>query len=80
MLDLSITNAIDIMKIPLNPKSPDFPRLLGTKQAVAASVFATAARIDEAQLRRVQTDKLDELLEAIRRAESEEAISLSPSV
>ena len=68
------------MRLPLNPKSPDFPRLLGTKQAVAASVFSTAARIDEAQLRRVQTDKLDELLEAIRRAELEEAPALEPSV
>ena len=62
------------MKLPLNSKSPDFPRILSTKQAVAASVFSTAARIDEAQLRRAQTDKMGELLEFIRQAEAEESL------
>lgn len=69
------------MEIPLKPSMPDFARIMSTQQAIAASVFATAARIDEAQLRRVQVDKLDELLEVIRQAEAEEtpALSLSPT-
>lgn len=59
------------MKMPLPEDPKDSARLLSTKQAVMASVFATAAKIDENQLKREKTNKLDALIELVRQAEQE---------
>lgn len=65
-MGLSIEKMIEIMKMELHAEDKNFPKLLSTQQAIAASVFSTAARIDENQLRKQAQDKLSEILDLIR--------------
>lgn len=71
MLSLSLERALDIMRIVPDPESKNYNKTLSTQQSTIATVLSTAARIDEARLRREQTDKLDELLSLVREAEAE---------
>lgn len=48
---------------------PNFAKIISTQQSVASSVFSTTARINEANLRRVQSDKMQELLDELRAEE-----------
>lgn len=61
--------AIEIMQIPVDIDMPNFFKLVGTQQSIMTSVFSTTARVDDTNLRRAQTDRLDNLL---RRLKSEE--------
>lgn len=79
LLDLSIERAVDIMSMKGDPNTKEGAKIISTQQAVAASVFSTAARIDETQLRRQQTDKMKDILERIRAEEATQAQMGSPS-
>ena len=69
LLSLSIERVTQIMALKPNPTDKDFAKIMSTQQSIAASVFSTAARIDETQLRRQNADKLDEILEIVRQEE-----------
>lgn len=71
MLTLSLERALDIMRVKPDPESKNYNKTLSTQQSTIATVLSTAARIDEARLRRAQTDKLDELLDLVKAAEAE---------
>lgn len=42
-----------------------FAKLISTQQSIASSVFSTTARVNETNLRKIQRDKLQDLLDAI---------------
>lgn len=55
------------MEIKLDdPDMPNFAKIMSVQQSIASNVFSTTARVNDSNLRRTQTDKLDELLNLIR--------------
>lgn len=76
LLGLSLQRALDTMRIDLkdmDPNDKNFQKIMSTQQSIMSSVFSTAARIDEAKLRARETDKLDEVLDALHREERKAA-------
>lgn len=69
LLGKSIKRVTEIMDLRPETSDPNFARITSTQQAIAASVFSTAARIDETQLRRQNADKIDEILRIVREEE-----------
>lgn len=68
LLDLSFQRALDIMKI--KPGDENFDKQVLTRQAsIIASVLSTTARIDEARLRGRGRDRINELLDEVKRLE-----------
>lgn len=57
-----MTRALDIMRLKPREDNPQFARVISTQQSVIASVFSTTARINEASLKKQQTDKMERLL------------------
>lgn len=58
------------MRVKPDPYMADYPKIISTQQAIVASVFSTAAKVDETALRRRQTDKLSEILDEIRSSQA----------
>ena len=84
LLSLSLQEAMKIMQTDVGIDHPLYAKLASTKQAIMASVFSTAARIDETALRRQNASKLDEILQIVREEElllkGSKTIEAKPSV
>jgi len=78
LLSLSLREATKIMETEVGVDHPLYAKIASTKQAIMASVFSTAARIDETSLRRQNASKLDEILAIVR--EQEEILSVSKTI
>lgn len=65
LLGLSLTSALEVMNLKLDPEDKNFAKLLSTKQSIMSSVFSTTARIDAALMRRQETDEMDAVLLAL---------------
>jgi len=77
---LALQRSLDIMRIDASTLTGDvksLAKVMTEQRAIAAIVLSAQVRIDEAKLRRVDVDKLAELLEEVR---AEEAAELAASL
>lgn len=70
LLGLSLSSALEVMKLTLDPDDKNFAKLLSTKQSIMSSVFSTTARIDAALMRRQETDEMDAVLASFAEEEA----------
>jgi hypothetical protein len=69
LADLAMKRALDIMRLPPNPKNE---KLLTIQAQIIGNVFTTTARTDPTKLKGVASDRVGEVLERIRAEQAEE--------
>ena len=68
--ELALDSAIEIMSLKLDPDHKSFDKLLARKTTISAAVMTTTVRVDAGILRARVRDRVEELLEAVREAET----------
>jgi hypothetical protein len=63
---MSLTFAKEVMALPLDPDDKNFPKILGTKQAVAASILTASVRVNDGALRAKNEDRIAALLAEVK--------------
>ena len=58
------------MSLKLDPDHKSFDKLLARKTSIASAVFSTTTRVESAVFRARTKDKINELLEAIKKEEA----------
>lgn len=69
LADLAMKRALDIMRLPPNPKNE---KLLTIQAQIIGNVFTTTARTDPTKLKGVTKDKVGEILDRIKAEEEGE--------
>jgi len=65
---MSLAFAKEVMALKLDPDDKNFPKILGTKQAVAASILTASVRVNDGALKAKNEDRIAQLLEEVRTA------------
>jgi hypothetical protein len=81
LLDLSLQRALDIMRLDPTTIQDEkvLAKIVSEQRQIAASVISAQVRIDEAKLRRQSTDKLSEILKAIKQEKDALAEPVDPA-